>query len=192
MDLLEPGGRKLVELGSASPPAEEEEEVEVVWAVGGADVAITPKTLSQNFHLKKKERKACSPSYFLLFLFYCSKISLQATEEGGKGAFRHTYKKKLNLDTQTCRRQGHSLSYKSRFTRCMKSEWQNPWNWTIFPLLWHHFSFLFSWLLRDDEDEYYLKTYIVAFLSKSFKNIKTFKKNAKDDSNECLQKRRFY
>ncbi|KAA0716082.1 hypothetical protein E1301_Tti015792 [Triplophysa tibetana] len=38
MDLLEEGGRKFVELGSGSPPEEEEEE--------GADAAITPKCLS--------------------------------------------------------------------------------------------------------------------------------------------------
>ena len=42
MDLLEPGGRKFVELGSGSPPEEE-----------GADAAITPETLSQSPHLKK-------------------------------------------------------------------------------------------------------------------------------------------
>lgn len=36
MDLLEPGGRKFAELGSGSPPEEEEE---------GADAAITPETL---------------------------------------------------------------------------------------------------------------------------------------------------
>lgn len=34
MDLLEEGGRKFVELGSGSPPEEEEEE--------GADAAISP------------------------------------------------------------------------------------------------------------------------------------------------------
>lgn len=44
MDLLEPGGRKFVELGSGSPPEEEEE---------GADAAITPETLCQSLHLKK-------------------------------------------------------------------------------------------------------------------------------------------
>ena len=53
MDLLVPGGRKFVELGSASPPEVEEEE--------GADAAITPETLSQ----KKKK-----PGHFL-FLFFC-------------------------------------------------------------------------------------------------------------------------
>lgn len=37
MDLLEPGGRKFVELGSGSPPEEE-----------GADAAITPETLSKS------------------------------------------------------------------------------------------------------------------------------------------------
>lgn len=37
MDLLEPGGRKFVELGSGSPPEEE-----------GADAAITPETLCQS------------------------------------------------------------------------------------------------------------------------------------------------
>lgn len=41
MHLLEPGGRKLVELGSGSPPEEE-----------GADAAITPETLCQSPHLK--------------------------------------------------------------------------------------------------------------------------------------------
>lgn len=40
MDLLEPGGRKFVELGSGSPPEE------------GADAAITP-TRCQRLHLKK-------------------------------------------------------------------------------------------------------------------------------------------
>lgn len=42
MDLLEPGGRKFVELGSASVAAagEEEEEEEE-----GADAAIAPETL---------------------------------------------------------------------------------------------------------------------------------------------------
>lgn len=42
MDLLEPGGRKFVELGSGSPPEEE-----------GADAAITPETLCQSTQLKK-------------------------------------------------------------------------------------------------------------------------------------------
>lgn len=44
MDLLEPGGRKFVELGSGSPPEEE-----------GADAAITPETLCQSLHLKKPD-----------------------------------------------------------------------------------------------------------------------------------------
>lgn len=42
MDLLEPGGRKFVELGSGSPPEEE-----------GADAAITPETWCQSPHLKE-------------------------------------------------------------------------------------------------------------------------------------------
>lgn len=44
MDLLEPGGRKFVELGSAAPPPPaEEEEVVVVEEEVGADAAITPR-----------------------------------------------------------------------------------------------------------------------------------------------------
>lgn len=51
MDLLEPGGRKFVELGSGSPPEEE-----------GADAAITPETLCQSPHLKK-------PVHFFFLLY---------------------------------------------------------------------------------------------------------------------------
>lgn len=48
MDLLEPGGRKLVELGSGSPPEEE-----------GADAAITPEPVP-----KSSLQKACMLTFF--------------------------------------------------------------------------------------------------------------------------------
>lgn len=62
MDLLEPGGRKFVELGSDSPPEEEE----------GADAAITPETLYQSTHLKK-------PGDFFFFMLH--KISLYTVRD---------------------------------------------------------------------------------------------------------------
>lgn len=57
MDLLEPGGRKFVELGSGSPPEEE-----------GADAAITPETLCQSTQLEK-------PGHFF-FLYPPKNLSL--------------------------------------------------------------------------------------------------------------------
>lgn len=84
MDLLEPGGRKFVELGSAAPPGEVvEEEV-------GADAAITPETLSQSPHLR-------NPAYF--FLLYSDKISFCAIKWGKT---RLTDRIKMNERCCTC------------------------------------------------------------------------------------------
>ena len=73
MDLLEPGGRKFVELGSASPPPPlvEDEEVVVVVEEEGADAAIAPETLCQSLHLTKKKK----PGHFSFLLIPPQKIS---------------------------------------------------------------------------------------------------------------------
>lgn len=71
MDLLEPGGRKFVELGSGSPPEEE-----------GADAAITPETLCQSPHLKK-------PGHFFFFSFIpLPKLSLGYPMTGEQKQYR--------------------------------------------------------------------------------------------------------
>lgn len=68
MDLLEPGGRKFVELGSA-PATEEEEEEE------GADAAITPRD---------PEPESRKPGDFSISLFFSFFSSLLLLELKGK------------------------------------------------------------------------------------------------------------
>ena len=125
MDLLEPGGRKFVELGSGSLPEEE-----------GADAAITPETLSQSPHLKKSLVTFLSslslfipPQQNLSFYYIqddkCGSLAGKETESIGMYVQRVcfeicascslTLKEVLNLATQTCRRQGHRPSNKLRF-----------------------------------------------------------------------------
>lgn len=72
MDLLEPGGRKFVESGSAPAPEQEEEEE-------GADAAITPRD-------PESESRKPGHSSFFISLFFSSptpkRNSLQAIREG--------------------------------------------------------------------------------------------------------------
>lgn len=63
MHLLEPGGRKFVELGSGSPAEEE-----------GADAAITPETLCRSPHLKH-------PGHFLKNFLNLPQIFFCAMED---------------------------------------------------------------------------------------------------------------
>lgn len=67
MHLLEPGGRKFVELGSGSPVEEE-----------GADAAITPETLCRSPHLKH-------PGHFF-YLLNLPQIFPCATEDKARRA----------------------------------------------------------------------------------------------------------
>lgn len=112
MDLLEPGGRKFVELGSGSPPEEE-----------GADAAITPETLCQSAHLKK-------PGHFFFLLYSPPKPACELSMTGEQ---KHPFLKmrlfhfNIKIDSSTWRlggRQGRNLSYKfiSKYIKLIQCE----------------------------------------------------------------------